>query len=184
MSATRVLVLGVLHNFGRSMTGYEIRHEIETWTADQWAGIAYSSIYFSLAKMAEEGFVRPVDEQQAGRRPARTVYTITDAGRAEFLRLLRDYWWEIKPATDPFQIALAFMDDIPREELLAALRRRAGLLRARVDGWEYEARVKMSDSPGTPRHVIENMRLMMSHLETELRWIEDTIPKVERGDLP
>lgn len=89
MSAARILILGILQ-FKAPAHGYEIRRELESWRAEQWAHIAYGSIYFALGKMAEEGLVEAVGTDQVGNRPARTLYTITDAGKQEFERLLRD----------------------------------------------------------------------------------------------
>src|SRR5579885_3635134 len=121
MSATRLLILGVIR-FKQPTHGYEVRRELETWRAEQWAHIAYGSIYFALNKMAEEGLVEAVGTDQIGKRPARTLYTITEDGKEEFQRLLSDYWWDRKPLIDPFQVALAFMNHLPREEILLALR--------------------------------------------------------------
>lgn len=178
MSAARLLILGVLQ-FKSPAHGYEIRRELESWRAEQWAHIAYGSIYFALNKMAEEGLVETVGTDQVGNRPARRLYTITDAGEQEFQRLLRDYWWDRKPFIDPFQVALTFMNKMPREELLRALRFRRDHLRAYLNAFGPSVL-----SPDMPRHIAENFRLAMAHEEVELRWTEETIEKVERGALP
>lgn len=123
MTVTRVLVLGVLHK--QPMHGYEVRRELESWNAEQWANITYGSIYFSLAKMAEEHLVEVVSTDDRGTRPARTVYAITCSGRNEFVRLLRELWWEYRPVIDPFRVALSFMNCLPRDEVSAALHNRA-----------------------------------------------------------
>src|SRR5438034_5719314 len=116
MSATRLLILGVLH-FKQPTHGYDVHRELESWQAERWANIAYGSIYFALNKMAEEGMVEVVDAGQAGKGPARTTYAVTPAGEVEFQRLLREYWWEPKTVIDPFQVALAFIHELPRDEL-------------------------------------------------------------------
>jgi DNA-binding PadR family transcriptional regulator len=59
MSATRLLILGVLL-IKQPIHGYHMRRELETWSADKWANIAYGSIYSALNKMAEEGLVEVV----------------------------------------------------------------------------------------------------------------------------
>ncbi len=178
MSAARLLILGVLQ-FKSPAHGYEIRRELESWRAEQWAHIAYGSIYFALNKMAAEGLLETAGTDQVGNRPARTLYTITDAGKQEFQRLLRDYWWDRKPFIDPFQVALTFMNKMPREELLRALRFRRDHLRAFLDAFGPQVLV-----PDIPRHIAENFRLAMAHEEVELRWTEETIEKIERGELP
>jgi DNA-binding PadR family transcriptional regulator len=182
MSATRLLILGVLIS-KQPIHGYDVRRELELWNAEQWANIAYGSIYFALNKMAEERLVEAASADQAGNRPARTTYTITDAGRQEFERLLREYWWEYKPAIDPFQVAITFMSRMPRDELLAALRHRADSLRAHLAAWDWSIAAKVG-APSTPAHVAEQLALMKAYNEVTLGWLEQVIGKVERGELP
>ena len=181
MAVTRVLVLGVL--LKRPMHGYEVRRELESWNAEQWANIAYGSIYFSLAKMANEQLVEVVSTDERGNRPARTVYAITDTGRQEFTRLLRELWWEYRPAIDPFRVALCFMNCLPREEVLAALRNRAGGLHSALDAFPYAIEGRLRD-PAAPRHLSEVLRLAAAHMTTQLEWVENAICKVERAELP
>jgi len=181
MAVTRVLVLGVLQK--QPMHGYEVRRELESWNAEQWANITYGSIYFSLSKMAEEQLVEVVSTDERGNRPARTVYAITASGREEFDRLLRELWWNYRPAVDPFRVALSFMDCLPRHELVAALRHRAGGLHSLLDAFPFAIEGKLRD-PKTPRHLSEVLRLVAAHVETQLNWVEDAIGKVERAEIP
>ncbi|HLJ33624.1 MAG TPA: PadR family transcriptional regulator [Ktedonobacteraceae bacterium] len=182
MSATRLLILGVMLK-RPPIHGYDVRRELEMWGAEQWANIAYGSIYSALNKMAAEGLVEVVGTEENSKHVARTEYAITERGKMEFERLLRDFWWNMKPIVDPFQVALAFMNDLPHDELIAVLRHRARMLQSIVESVEYVSRNKMSN-PHTPRHIAENLRLAVSHSETELRWIEEILGKVERGELP
>jgi DNA-binding PadR family transcriptional regulator len=181
MAMTRVLVLGVL--LKQPMHGYEVRRELESWNAEQWANLAYGSIYFSLAKMAEEHLVEVVSTDERGSRPARTVYAITEQGREHFARRLRELWWEYRPAIDPFRVALTFMNELSRDELLAALRNRAGSLRSTLDAFPYAIEGRLRD-PATPRHLREVLRLAAAHIETNLHWVEEAIDKVQRCELP
>ncbi len=181
MSTTRLLILGVL--LDRPRHGYDIRRELEQWDAEKWANIAYGSIYSALNTMAKDGYVEAVNSAEKKRPTARTEYAITASGRREFERLLREYWWTPKPTIDPLQAAITFMDKLPRDELLAALRYRASILRPVIDALDYMAKAKLS-YPGTPRHIGENLRLNIAHMEVELRWLQEVADKVERGDLP
>src|SRR5262249_12216657 len=153
--------------------GYEVRRELEAWQAERWANIAYGSIYFALNKMAEEGLVEAVETDQVGKRPARTTYAVTLAGEAEFQRLLREYWGEFKTVIDPFQVALAFTNELPRDELLAALRRRAAAARAKAE--ELEAAIRAKTGPDAPPQFPENLRLAADHVEINARWAEAAI---------
>jgi DNA-binding PadR family transcriptional regulator len=181
MSATRLLILGVLR-VKQPIHGYDVRRELESWQAERWANIAYGSIYFALNKMAEEGLVDVVDTHQPAKGPARTTYAITPEGQAEFQRLLREYWWEPKTVIDPFQTALTFIKELPREEVLAGLRHRAAAARAKAEELEFALRAKAGS--GEPPLVMEGLRLAIYHVEAFERWVKEAIAKVERGDLP
>lgn len=188
MSAARLLILGVLQNCAsqekQSLHGYDIRRELETWKAEQWAQVAYGSIYYALKKMNEEELVEVVSRDESGGRPAKTEYKITERGEAEFRLLLREYWWERKPVIDPFQVALTFMNFMPREELLAALRARTDKLNGELKGLEYLTAGPHTQNPYTPRHIVENLRLVKAYYEAEVTWIEQAIGKIEREELP
>ena len=184
MSASRLLILGVVR-FMQPVHGYDIRREIAEWRAEQWANISYGSIYFALKKLTEDGLLEPVETGPVGNRPARTTYRMTERGEKEFLRLLREYWWDYKPTIDPFQVALTFMPALPREEILAALRHRIQTNRAwasTFDSLDAEGRPLLDHS--APRHIVENFRLARAHVQAELDWAESAIEKINRGDLP
>ncbi len=182
MSATRLLILGVMLR-KPAIHGYDVRRELEMWGAEGWANIAYGSIYSALNKMAAEGLVEVVGTEENSKHVARTEYAITERGKHEFERLLRDFWWNMKPIVDPFQVALTFMQDLPRDELIAALQHRARMLQSVLASVQFVGKNKMSN-PQTPRHIAENLRLAVSHVEAELHWIEEVLVKVEQGELP
>lgn len=181
MSAIRTLLLGVLVQQGPKH-GYEIRQELESWNAEQWASIAYGSIYFALKKMAEEGLIK-VLENKGDEKPGRILYEVTEGGKKEFMDLLHKQWWEPKPIIDPFQVALTFMNCMPKDELLLALEHKADSLRASIKSMAHLIPLRMADN-NWPRHITENFRLATAHLEAELKWIEGAIKKVKNGELP
>ncbi len=179
MSATRLLILGVLRQL-QPAHGYSIRQQLEAWHVDEWANVAYGSIYFALNKMAEEGLVESVGVGSTRARTTRVTYLVTESGEAEFQRLLREHWLERRPIVEPFRAALAFMSSIPADEVLELLHRRIDL--ARRDAGVLDA---MSQSPEvSPRHVAELLLLAAAHARAEIDWAEAAIAKVERGELP
>lgn len=182
MSATRLLILGALR-FMQPAHGYSLRRELESWRAEEWANIAYGSIYFALNKMAEEGLVAVSETDQVGKRPARTTYVITDEGEIEFQRLLREYWWEYKPISDPFMVAASFMNQLPRDELIAALRHHASLARLAAEGLLH-ARNFADKNDYKPRHVPYVLKLLVMRIEAEIRWSEEALALIERDELP
>jgi DNA-binding PadR family transcriptional regulator len=180
MSAIRILLLGIL-NDKQPRHGYEVKQILESWNADKWANVGYGSIYFALKKMAEEKLLTILEDQ--GGKQDKTVYQITQAGSDAFMVMLRKQWLELKPSVDPFQVALTFMQYLPKDELLTALEHRA-------DTWRHIIKTSNRVLPMAlrnmtlPKHIDENHRLILAHYQTELEWIEATIEKVKADMLP
>ncbi|GAA5183812.1 PadR family transcriptional regulator [Rugosimonospora acidiphila] len=180
MSTTRLLILGVVRIF-QPVHGYDVRRELLSWHADDWAHVAPGSVYHALKKLAEEGLLTEVATQRVGARPARTTYEITDKGEAEFQDLLRRYWWEYTIPADPFTPAWAFLPALSRDEAAGALRNRARLLRLFIDG--TRVRLAAAPSPDAP-HVAELFELSMAKARVEAEWCERLAGRVEAGELP
>ncbi|MGP3954660.1 PadR family transcriptional regulator [Nonomuraea sp. 3N208] len=176
MSSMRVLILGVLLN--GPMNGYGVRRRLEGMSADVWASVAYGSIYHGLGKMADEGLLEIVEGGKGGKG----VYTITEAGREEFQRLLLKAWHEVRPIIDPFQVALTFIDKLEKQELLSALHGRMAQLKMGVETMGHIVDVKHHH--GAPDHIRENLLLTRAMLQAQLDWIEKAIPRVEADELP
>ncbi len=77
----KTICLAILHE--GDATGYEIRKLSTEGEYAYFVEASFGSIYPALARLEEEGLVRSHVQQQAG-RPAKKIYSITDAGRAAF----------------------------------------------------------------------------------------------------
>ena len=80
-----LLLLGMLRI--QAMHGYQLHELIDSHLGES-IQIKKPTAYSLLNKMADAGWVSYVEEQ-AGNRPLRRVYTITEAGEAAFQRLIR-----------------------------------------------------------------------------------------------
>jgi DNA-binding PadR family transcriptional regulator len=176
--STRLVILGFLR--GRPLYGYEIKQMIEHIMGD-WTNIAFGSIYFALKKLAEEGFVEKVGTEQEGGRPSRTVYQITDAGREEFMRLLREVWDSVERQTFDFDIGLSFMSALPIDEVKGYLQKRVTHLEHILQYLEAHQAEEMADEH-VPSHLVSAVFAHhRTHLEAELDWMRDLLQDVEQG---
>lgn len=174
-----MMILGLVRIM-QPVHGYDVRRELLSWNADQWANVAPGSIYHALRKLTEEGLLAEVATEQVGARPARTTYRITTKGNGEFEDLLRNYWWQFEQAVDPFQAAAAFLPALPREEAAAALRNRARTLSTAADG--IRAAIE-SDWMKTskPTHVTWMLERSIALMEAEIPWCERIAAEIETG---
>jgi DNA-binding PadR family transcriptional regulator len=101
------MVLGTLATHG-PQHGHQIRLIAEVTNVGEWGGVSVGALYRELKLMAIEGLVTEVRTEQVGRRPARTVYAITDQGRIGLASLREKAIKDIHPPPDPIGVALSF----------------------------------------------------------------------------
>jgi DNA-binding PadR family transcriptional regulator len=179
VSATRMMILGLV-KWMQPVHGYDVRRELLSWNADKWANVQPGSIYHALRKLAEEGLLRAVATEQIGARPARTTYEITAKGSDEFETLLRKLWWGLHQPADPFAAAISFLPALPRAEATAALRHRAGLLRAQNDSLRLAMETDWMRR-SKPIHVGWFVELWVARNEAEIDWCERIADRIESG---
>ena len=179
MSTTRLMILGLV-KWMQPVHGYDVRRELESWQAQDWANIAPGSIYHALRKLAEDGMLEEVATEQVGTRPARTTYRITGRGEREFEELLRRYWWDLSPVSDPFMAAFAFLPALPPREAAAALRNRARLLRAAAEQLGFALTTDIMQRT-KPVHVAWMFELTIARIEAEIDWCGRIAERIESG---
>lgn len=181
-SPTRLLVLAVVGIF-EEIHGYDVRRELLSWRADQWANVAPGSIYNALKSLERDGLLAIIGTEQPGGRPARTTYRITPEGRKEAASMLRELWWNVSPATDPLSTAIALLPLMDKGEVTAALHNRLKQLEATRDSCLYQLTTIGGDPTegGIPAHVAEQLHLRVAHLEAEIGWATALIDRLDNG---
>ncbi|GAA3373832.1 PadR family transcriptional regulator [Streptomyces sannanensis] len=179
MSAIRLLVLGAVRQHGRAH-GYQVRNDLEYWGAHEWSNAKPGSIYHALKQMAKQGVLlaHEVAPSTAG-GPPRTEYELTDAGREEYFRLLREALTSYDQKADVLSSAIGFMVDLPRAEVAALLRRRLWRLA------EWRASVTEYYTPeGGPEqlgHIGEIMNMWVHSADADAAWTRGLIERIEAG---
>lgn len=118
-------------------TGYELKQHMDESIYYFW-NANLSQIYPTLNTMAEEGLLS-MEVQYQEDRPNRKVYHITDAGRQELLRWLREPA-DLPPLRVAFLIKVFFGGSLDKEEILAQLRHHLALHQERLV--EYQETVR------------------------------------------
>ena len=172
MNLTRLMVLGTLARHG-PRHGHEIRRLAELTDVGEWGGVSVGALYRELRTMETEGLVETVRTERVGRRPARTVYAITDEGRLELAvlreRAVRNTHW----GPDPLGVALTFAGaGVDREELISWMRGRRELFAIAGSQIEAERRRLVSKGYLGPVEAAVMYRGQL-HAETEVRWHDE-----------
>jgi DNA-binding PadR family transcriptional regulator len=170
MSATRLLVLGIVRGYGRAH-GYRVGNDLLSWGADEWANVKWGSIYHALKALTQAGFL--LDHNDI---PGRTDYELTERGEAEFMRLLRDAVRRPQPRPDFLGAALAMLPSLPRTEAITLLRERLATLEETRD--KAQAQV---DAWAEPPHVRELFGLWEHTAAGGAEWTRGVIERLEAG---
>ena len=107
----RTLCLSILYE--GEATGYEIRRLCVEGECSYFIEASFGSIYPALARLEDDGLVVSRTEQQDG-KPAKKVYSITEAGRAAFALELAEPLGE-DMFRSPFLLFARFAHILPRE---------------------------------------------------------------------
>ena len=178
MTAVGLLVLGAIHRRGRAH-GYQVRADLESWAAHEWAAAKPGSIYHALKAMAEQGLLRARDRSSDAGGPPRTEYELTAKGRAEYRVRLRRALAARDARLDLLAAAVGLIDDLPRAEALELLRQRAEAM----DGWhssvaEHVPRGTNLEEWGPVGEVVS---LWLHTAQSRAEWTRQLIGRLERG---
>ncbi|MEV4622602.1 PadR family transcriptional regulator [Asanoa sp. NPDC049573] len=88
----------------------------------------HGSLYMVISQLAKAGFIAEQETSREGQRPERTVYAITEAGRAELHDWLRELVGEPDHEYPHFVAALSLIAALPPDEAVTLLRLRADRL--------------------------------------------------------
>ncbi|MFD5107061.1 PadR family transcriptional regulator [Streptomyces cinereoruber] len=176
MSATRLLVLGVMRMHGKAH-GYLVRSELLSWGADEWAHIKFGSIYHALRQLAKEGLLTFTDIPDW---PGRVDYEITPAGEEELLSLLRDALRQGNNRPDMLGAAVVLLPSLRREEAIALLKERISSLSAKQGGVADRVDETASEQPDRA-HVRELIGLWEHSAASQVEWAQGLIDRLEAG---
>jgi DNA-binding PadR family transcriptional regulator len=171
MNLSRLMVLGDLARHG-PRHGHQIRRDAEMTNVNRWGGVSVGALYRELRQLEEDQLVEAVRTEKVGRRPARTIYRITEEGRRELGILRRKAILELQSGPDALGVALIFGDVGEEDELAALLRGRRQALTNVLDGITtkrtyLESKGYLSSSDAA---VFRRAEL---HLQAELQWHDE-----------
>jgi DNA-binding PadR family transcriptional regulator len=180
---TRMLVLGVVNIFGPA-NGYQLRRELLSWEVERWAHLNPGSIYSMLATLEKQSAIERHDIalEDGGREVA--VYTMTDAGAAEFQNLVFEAIATVPDSGDalPLRVALNFGPTMTRARFLVAVR---GRIEVMVMGREIiMQKISQLQAINTiPPHVVSELGLEIALVDAQLGWLRELEKDVEGGGL-
>ena len=182
-SGSNLLALAVLALLAERPTHpYEMDFLMRTRGLEYSIKLNRGSLYTVVETLQRDGLIVPQETQREGRRPERTIYALTEAGRAKFGGWHRELMR--KPATEytQFAAALCFIAHFSPAETIILLEERA----RRLDD-EIEERRFTLDSVrerlNVPRLFLLEGEFALTQREAEVRWVRQMIEEIKDGTL-
>jgi DNA-binding PadR family transcriptional regulator len=163
------------------MHPYEMAAVIRERGKDRDMNIKWGSLYTVVRNLEKHGFLRAVQSERRGGRPERTVYAITDEGRAEMVDWVRELVGVAEPDAPRFTAGLSLLVVLSPDEAAELLGRRLRPLDERI----ARARRELADvAAEIPRLFLVEAEYNLAMLTAEADWVRDLLREITDGSLP
>ncbi|NGN64287.1 PadR family transcriptional regulator [Streptomyces sp. A7024] len=164
----------------RPMHPYEIGQLLRQRGNAETIKINYGSLYTVVQSLEKHGLVEVAGVQRQGNRPERTVYALTDPGRAELHEWLTELVSVPAKEYPLFGAALSLMGVLGPDEVCELLTSRAAELEVRAAGVRGVA-----EGLGTklPRLFLVETEYQAHMMAAEAAWVRGLVKEIESGSL-
>ena len=166
----------------RPMHPYEMKLKMKERGHDQVIRLKGGSIYDTVERLEEGGFIKAQAPSREGRRPERTVYAITETGRDEISDWLRELLAQPVNEYPQFAAALAFFASLDKEEVVRVLQARTAMLESQIAGTE-KGLENWTKTMGIPRLFLVEVEYGLVMNRAELDWVRSLIADIKDGNL-
>jgi DNA-binding PadR family transcriptional regulator len=174
-------VLALLHF--QPLHPYGIQRLIKRWGKDQVVNVGQrATLYRTIERLLAADLIAVRETGRDQQYPERTVYELTDAGRAAMREWLAEMLAEPKEEYPQFPAALSFVLMLAPQEALEVLDRRAATLAARLSQQEKELADQL-EVYGLPRVTMLESEYLRAMTAAELDWIRAVADDLRSGRL-
>jgi DNA-binding PadR family transcriptional regulator len=161
----------------RPMHPYEMAATMRTRGQDASIRLNYGSLYGVVETMLKRGLVEEHEVVREGRRPERTVYRITDDGRAEVEEWMAQLLGTSAKEFPQFEAGLSLMGVLPPDRVVQLLDERIGALQERLS--ELDAIVAAATGNGVPRLFLAEMEYERALVDADCAFTEQLARDIE-----
>lgn len=175
-----IAVLALLEE--KPMHPYEMYQLLTVRREDYLLKIRPGSLYHTVDRLAEQEFVYAEGTGRAGNRPERTIYRLADKGRIALRARVADILIQPVREYPIFPVALAEAHNLPRAEVITALRERIAWID--LDIAELDALRGWVQQKNVPRRYWMVLDYIYGQRTAEATWLRDFVAELESGELP
>lgn len=165
----------------RPMHPYELAATMRSRHHDEFVRLNFGSLYHTVDTLERNGWIVPAEREKAGGRPERTIYRLTDAGRAVLLQVVGDIVAVPRREYPHFSAGLMFMHHLTADEAVERLEQRAQQLRAISTKLSHILDELMAT--GHRRLGLIELEHKIATLEAERAWVLKIAKEITDGKL-
>ncbi|MCX5067075.1 PadR family transcriptional regulator [Micromonospora lupini] len=165
----------------RPMHPYEIATALRAWGKDQDMEFKWGSFYTVIRNLDKHRMIEAVESVRDSRRPERTVYRITEVGRAELVDWARELVATPMPEQPRFRAGLSVLAVLHPDEATDLLRQRLALLEdaLRLDRETLDAYLR-----DIPRLFLVEAEYDLAMRAAEATWLRALLAELTSGSYP
>jgi DNA-binding PadR family transcriptional regulator len=161
---------------------YGVQRLIKQWGKDQVVNVSQRvSLYRTIDRLRAAGLVCVAETERDQQYPERTVYEVTDEGRATARAWLIEMLRTPKQEFPEFPAALSQLLLLEPAEMLSALEGRRDLVRASLAGMDRAAAEEAAR--GLPRITMLESEYLRAVTAAELSWLDGVVEDLRAGRL-
>lgn len=161
---------------------YGLQRLIRQWGKDLVVNVGQrTSLYRTIERLADAGLVAVRETQRDHAYPEKTVYEITESGRAVAREWLAEMLAEPKQEFPQFPAALSHLLMVPPAEAAALLRRRLDTVTAQAA--DLEAKLTAQREAGLDRVGLVELEYLHALAGAEVTWLRGLVADLAAGRL-
>ena len=165
--------------FERPMHPYEMGVILKQRHKEESIKLRYGSLYTVIELLLRRAFIVARETGREGRRPERTVYEITPAGRDELRAWMADLIAEPIKEYPQFEAALCLLPVLPPDEALALLKQRLERIEQSVATLAQHVE-SIGDHNFPPLFLVET-EYRLALIRAEQHFVAELIRRIEGG---
>jgi DNA-binding PadR family transcriptional regulator len=174
-------ILALLVPPGQPMHPYQMATVLRRTGKERDMRIKWGSFYTVVRNLEKHGFIEAAGSDRQGRRPERTSYAITSAGRAELEAWLRELVATPEPEQSRFEAALSVLGVLSPDEATALLEQR---LRALDEDIAAQRTALDQYGKQVPRIFLVEAEYALAMRTAEAAWVRSLLEELANGTLP
>jgi DNA-binding PadR family transcriptional regulator len=167
--------------FERPMHPYEMATTMRERGKDQSIKLNYGSLYTVVEALQQHGLIVAQETEREGRRPERTVYRLTSAGRMELIDWVSELLSRPMKEYTRFEAGLSLAGVLPPEDIIALLTQRCAHLEMEIS--QARSLLRLLQERGLRRMFVIENEYALAMREAELAWTRNLVKEIQSGEL-